>query len=679
MAATAPVVTATPATKKAPNNKNKKKKMALPIAVLPKWLLLGLTLSVLVHVVLLWKFQQHAAGEAPLFGTARWLQAAWKQQHNSIQRIINPLEAYLPQGTPLPEFKTTKDDDDNNDDDSNNNNQDDNPPKPLNVVLLYADDWRHDSLGIAGNPIVQTPFLDQLARDKGIRFTHNCVTTSICWISRATLHTGQYASQHKGWMPEEPYWYRQWYHTFPYLMNKVQNYFVGHVGKWDYEHFHEVPQVYETYGYSRIYSRQHWYTTEQVETEVLEQLAVTKQQQSHGTTPSAFDKQKYKINIDPETGAEQIHATDRITHDALEFLQTRPRDQPFMLTAAYFPPHVVDVSEEQWYPQPETLDVYDQLFSKSNTTLYPLVPPTNDIAAMNASWSRLPPTIFEETLNEARTRWHTRFDSMSKYDVMMKRYYRMITGVDRSCEQIYQELEHQNLLNDTLIIFTTDNGFYHGEHGLAGKWYPHEESIRIPLILVDPRAAPETRGTTRDDYTLNIDLAPTLLGAARIPKPSAMEGHDMAELYLAETSYPKNAMDSTKNNKDDQHNNKHVPKSWRTEFYYEHPQFFGDKFIPASTALVRKTHKYIQWGTVSETLGTAQAASTASNSNGTEKRIEQLFDLTTDPREEQDVSRHPQYASILEEMRHRHDQLQQECCNSHHPKNGPESIGKVQS
>src|SRR5688572_32178306 len=67
--------------------------------------------------------------------------------------------------------------------------------KPMNVVVLYADDWRHDTLGVAGNPVVNTPNLDQLARE-GFRFTRNCVTTSICGVSRATLFTGQWMARH---------------------------------------------------------------------------------------------------------------------------------------------------------------------------------------------------------------------------------------------------------------------------------------------------------------------------------------------------------------------------------------------------------------------------------------------------------------------------------------------------
>jgi hypothetical protein len=102
--------------------------------------------------------------------------------------------------------------------------------KPLNVVILYGDDWRHDAIGVAGNQPVETPFIDWMARNMGIRFTHNMVTTSICWISRATLHTGMYMSRHKAEQPAHESWYEFFDTSFPALMRKA-GYYVSHIGK----------------------------------------------------------------------------------------------------------------------------------------------------------------------------------------------------------------------------------------------------------------------------------------------------------------------------------------------------------------------------------------------------------------------------------------------------------------
>jgi len=169
------------------------------------------------------------------------------------------------------------------------------------------------------------------------------------------------------------------------------------------------------------------------------------------------------------------------------------------------------------------------------------------------------------------------------------------------------------VLDNTLVIFTGDNGYYHAEHGLADKWYPHQESIRVPLIVRDPRMAKRLHGQTNDVFALNVDLAPTILSAAGIAAPPRMQGRDLAPLYLAKE-----------------------PPAWRTEFFYEHPTIRNTNFIPSSEALVRKDWKYFYWP---------------------DFKREQLFDLRTDPREENDLVNDPKSAGQLAEMRQRFAEL----------------------
>lgn len=209
---------------------------------------------------------------------------------------------------------------------------------------------------------------------------------------------------------------------------------------------------------------------------------------------------------------------------------------------------------------------------------------------------------------------------------MMKNYYRMATEVDTACGAILEELRRQGELDNTYILFTTDNGNFHSEHGLADKWYPHQESIRTPLIIRDPRMKDEKRGTTHDAFTLNIDLAPTILGAAGIAPPEKYMGRDMARLYL--------------DNDDDNNsvNDNHDRDGWRTEFFYEHPKISKASYIPGSEALVRKDWKYMYWPDYS---------------------YEQLFDLRNDPGEINDLwnSTNAEVRVVLREMKSRFDEL----------------------
>jgi arylsulfatase A-like enzyme len=420
--------------------------------------------------------------------------------------------------------------------------------EPLNVLVLYADDWRFDTLGCAGNPVVKTPNLDRLAGE-GFRFTQNCVTTAICGVSRASLFTGQWMSRHgnKAFAAFET----PWAETYPGLL-RANGYFVGHIGKW---HNGKFPQ--KNFDFGRSYSGTHW--------------------------------------IKQPDGS-QIHVTQKNENDALEFLKQRPSDKPFCLTLAFFATHAEDRNPKQFLPQPESMALYRDVTIP--------VPKT----ATDEAFRKLPPFIANEK-NEGRVRWHWRFDTPEKYQDMMKNYYRLASEVDATCGRVVAELKKQGILDKTLILFAGDNGYFHAEHGLADKWYPHQESIRVPLIVRDPRLAAAKRGGTNDDFTLNVDLAPTILAAAGVKAPPTMQGRDVAPLYLADQK-----------------------PAWRTEFFYEHAIINNVNFIPSSEALVRKDWKYFYWP---------------------DFKLEQLFHVAADPFEETDLAKDPAQATRLAEMRAR--------------------------
>ena len=426
------------------------------------------------------------------------------------------------------------------------------PSKPLNIVVLYADDWRHDTLGAAGHPVVKTPHLDRLAKE-GMRFTHNCVTTAICGVSRATLLTGQWMSRHGN--PAFAMFTTPWAETYPGLLRR-NGYHVGHIGKW---HNGTFPQ--DKFDFGRAYSGTHWI------------------READGT---------------------KIHVTQKNENDALEFLRTRPTDKPFVLTLAFFATHAEDQNPLQFLPQPASMELYKD-------TVIP-VPKTSS----DEDFKRLPPFIANEQ-NEGRVRYHWRFDTPEKYQTMMKNYYRLATEVDATCGRVLAALRQQGLLENTLVIFTADNGYFHAEHGLADKWYPYEESIRTPLIVRDPRMLAAQRGQTNDDFTLNVDLAPTFLAAAGIAAPARMQGRDLSSLYLASTA-----------------------PAWRTEFFYEHATIKNIHFIPSSEALVRKEVKYLYWP---------------------DFQHEELFDLTADRAETHNLAAAPNQAKTLASLRSRFAEL----------------------
>ena len=223
------------------------------------------------------------------------------------------------------------------------------------------------------------------------------------------------------------------------------------------------------------------------------------------------------------------------------------------------------------------------------------------------------PLFLQFDRSAAVIRFRQRYKTQEHYQESMKNMYALITQIDQACRDIVEEIKSQGLLNETMIIFTTDNGMFNGAHGLAGKWYPYQESIRVPLIIHDPRIPESKRGSVNDEFTLNVDLAETILGAAGLPPHPVMQGRDIADLYMDDREAVRKE------------------RPWREEFFYELDVDEG-RHVPASNALVRKTFKYIHWYPYDH---------------------EQLFNLEDDPFEFTDVKDRPENADILKEMRER--------------------------
>ena len=422
--------------------------------------------------------------------------------------------------------------------------------KQPNIVFLLADDLRWNSLNCMGNKMLHTENIDELARN-GVRFTHACVTTSISMVSRASILTGQYMSRHKIREFGMPLSEQAFMNTYPAILRKA-GYWTGFVGKYG------VGQIRETdFDFAREYERVHWF---------------------------------------PLENGDSIHVTERNAVDALEFLKTRPKDKPFLLSLSFFATHAQDDHPDQYRYQPASEKYYQD-------DVIP-VPET----ASDEYFQKLPPFIANEA-NEGRIRWHWRFDTPEKYQKYMKAYYRMLTEMDQAIGRIVNELKEQGVHENTLIIFMGDNGYFHAEHGLADKWYPYEESLRVPLVVFDPRLNPEERNKVIDDFVLNIDIAPAIISAAGSVIPEAMQGRDFSELYLSRKDV-----------------------NWRNDFYYEHPFVTSEKRIPSSEALVTHTAKYILWP---------------------HYQYEEYFDLANDLYEMNNLINRPGYDGEIRAMKNR--------------------------
>ena len=413
-----------------------------------------------------------------------------------------------------------------------------------NFVVIIADDMRWDAMGAAGNRIIHTPNLDALAAD-GTLFVNNFVTTSICPPSRVSILTGQYARRHKIWDFATPISSAQFRLSYPALLRQA-GYRTAFVGKWGLGG--KLPE--NEFDYWRGFAGQGHY----------------------------FDA----------TGERQEHLTDFLSQQATEFLERAGGDKPFCLAVSSKAPHAQDGDPEPFKPKSKFAHLYERVTM--------LRPPT----ATEEHFKRLPPFLQD---SEGRRRWRKRFSSDELYQYSVKQYYRLITGLDETVGSIVTQLKKRQLYADTCIIFTSDNGFFLGEHGLAGKWWGYEESIRTPLIIkpVEKSTVHRVRA-----MTLNIDICPTILNLAGLPVPKTTHGMSLAPILSG------------------------ISKSTRTEWFYEH--LFENSGIAKSEGLRTERHKYLKYVDRRE-------------------QGEFLFDLHNDPFEENNLVGQAKYEPLLRTMR----------------------------
>jgi arylsulfatase A-like enzyme len=285
---------------------------------------------------------------------------------------------------------------------------------------------------------------------------------------------------------------------------------------------------------------------------------------------------------------------------ALEFLAGCDGSRPFCLSVSFKAPHVQDGAAREYPPDPRDETLYGDAAIP--------VPRT-----AGEKYFRLLPEFVQKS--EGRVRWQRRFATPEMFQRNVKDYYRLITGMDREVGRILAALRQRKLEDNTLLVFTSDNGHFLGEHGLAGKWLPYEESIRVPLIVYDPRGPDEGRGHKVEAMTLNIDLAPTLLDYAGVAVPAGMQGRGLRP--LVEGGRP----------------------AWRDDWFYEHHTLPAR--IPPSEGVRTARWKYLRWV-------------------GPEPAVEELYDLQADPLEEQNLAAQPAHRKTLDHLRGRWARLRKE-------------------
>lgn len=423
-----------------------------------------------------------------------------------------------------------------------------------NLLFLLTDDQRWDSLGCMGNPIIQTPHVDSLARE-GVLFNNHFVTTAICCSSRATIFSGRYAGSMDLHRFDKPLPEEVWKTSYPMLLRQA-GYRTGFIGKFG-----------------------------------LGEPLPEKDFDFWAGFPGQGDFYEGK----PFEGK---HLTRRMGEQAGEFLKGCRPEQPFCLSISFKAPHSnPEVAERPFPPDVEDLKLYSDIEIPLAKT------------ASEASRQRLPEFLRESEGHLRREAWFKNVQETTRD------YYRLITGIDRAIGEILDQLKQLGLDKNTVIIFTSDNGYFLGEKGFEGKWLMYEESIRTPLVIFDPRLPEELRGKRLDPMTLNLDFAPTLLDLAGVEIPKPMKGRSLVPLVQGENP------------------------SWRTDWYFEH--FFAHPKIPCNEGIRTERWKYIRYP-------------------DTQPVYEELYDLANDPLEETNLAGIAEHQAMLKDLRERCEQLKKE-------------------
>lgn len=389
-----------------------------------------------------------------------------------------------------------------------------------NIIFLLADDLRYNSIGCMGNTIVQTPNIDQLAA-QGTLFKNSYVTTAICCVSRASIFTGQYSNRHGIHDFTTDFKDSALKTNFPELL-KANGYYTGFIGK--YGVGVHLPSA--DYNFWKGFGEQGVYF--------------------------------YK-----DENGKPIHSSDLMGNQALEFLNNRDESKPFCLQVSFKAPHVQDGNpiHNGYIYSPK----YENLYS--NIAIPPLL---NGADKFYYQFSKEFRTNSKGIENEARVRWGLRFSTPEKYQESVKSYYRLITGMDDVVKRIVDDLKKKGLDKNTIIIFSSDNGYSLGDHGLEGKWFGQDVSLRTINIVYDGRFP--QKQVVSSEIALNVDLAPTILDYAGIKIPAKMQGQSLRPLVEGKKTL------------------------WRKDFYYNHlleTEGPASKvYIPKSEGLISVAYNY---------------------------------------------------------------------------------------
>ncbi|CAA6677727.1 MULTISPECIES: sulfatase-like hydrolase/transferase [unclassified Lentimonas] len=450
-----------------------------------------------------------------------------------------------------------------------------------NIVFLMTDDQRWDTLGCYGRPEFQTTNIDQLA-EQGVIFDNAYQAVAICAPSRATIMTGRYFANHKAGFtypfdvkltPED------FDDTYPARL-KQAGYRTGFVGKFNIYTQGVKPEDY--FDYYAVGGKM---------------------------LPKDDAALRHIFRGDRDPKERTIKKGDALIH----FLDTQPKGQPFCISVSF---DAVKNDKDKDMYGPHTEIFKDQVFSV----------PANWVEGENAS---LPDVV----KNNARGYWlhKARTSTPELYQTLARRFATQGYTVDQEVGRLMEKLKEMGVLDNTIVIYTSDNGRFHGSQGLFDKCILYEEAVKQPLIIFDGRVPKEKRGRREAAMISSTDMAPTILSLANVEVPQRMQGRELTSIL----------------------NQTQDMSVWRDAVFMEN-LFLQDMFSArnkkvenldeVNQQLIAENKSYRSRGVRTERFKYFIY-------NEHDPVIEELYDLENDPYEQNDLVSNPEYAEILSKLR----------------------------
>jgi len=430
------------------------------------------------------------------------------------------------------------------------------PSRKPNILYIMSDDHAAHAISAYGSRVNQTPNIDRIARE-GMRFDRCFATNSICTPSRATIITGKYS--HINGVPV----FNRLDGSQPTVAKYLQaaGYHTGMIGKWHL-----------------------------------------------GSDPTGFDKWTilpgqgvYHNPTFLEPGGKREmkgYVTDIIADLAIDFIKNKPQGKPFFLMCHNKAPHRnwqpdekhAKMYEDREIPEPPTLrdDYASRTDAAHETTMTVARHLTKSDLKMD------PPAGLE---GDALLKW--------KYQRYMQDYLRCIASIDDNVGRLLDFLEKEGLKDSTMVIYTSDQGFFLGDHGWYDKRFMYEESIKMPFLVQWPGVA--KAGSVQDALAINPDFAPTFMDAAGLAVPADMQGRSLVSLMKGER-----------------------PGDWRKSFYYRYYHDPGDHNTRAHYGVRTETHKLIYFW---------------------KKNQWEMYDLVKDPMELKNLYDDPSLKDTVEKLK----------------------------